>query len=256
MCVCRCSASGCVVRMWVLLGLSSLRPSVASIPVGGCACAWGMVTCASWCALQFVCGCVGVFEVVRTLAATGGSFVSLLSFEPVFVACRCKVFSFLGRWVWSGHVLTLELVRRQTFQCLNSSTQWCGDVTATLYGLSGSWNVRAKCWCRRCLRRRFLVRCRGSVRPRACSPMTFWKNGGGASRSLSASAFCSMHPSCEGIFVILRGCLLFCRRVSGHPLAQNERSLHMFLQEPVIDRAYVPGKVRRKGVACLLCVSN
>ncbi|EPB78777.1 hypothetical protein ANCCEY_02167 [Ancylostoma ceylanicum] len=33
-------------------------------------------------------------------------------------------------------------------------------------------------------------------------------------------------------------------RVAGHPLAQNERSLHIFLQEPMIDRNYVPGKIR------------
>ena len=33
-------------------------------------------------------------------------------------------------------------------------------------------------------------------------------------------------------------------RVAGHPLAQNERCLHMFLQEPIIDKNYVPGKVR------------
>ncbi len=34
-------------------------------------------------------------------------------------------------------------------------------------------------------------------------------------------------------------------RVAGHPLAQNERSLHVFLQETVIDHdKYVPGKVR------------
>ena len=33
-------------------------------------------------------------------------------------------------------------------------------------------------------------------------------------------------------------------RVSGHPLAQNERCLHMFLTEPIIDKNYVPGKVR------------
>ena len=35
---------------------------------------------------------------------------------------------------------------------------------------------------------------------------------------------------------------LYCR-IAGHPLAQNERCLHMFLQESVIDRNYVPGKV-------------
>jgi len=33
-------------------------------------------------------------------------------------------------------------------------------------------------------------------------------------------------------------------RVAGHPLAQNERCLHMFLLEPTIDKDYVPGKVR------------
>lgn len=33
-------------------------------------------------------------------------------------------------------------------------------------------------------------------------------------------------------------------RIAGHPLAQNERCLHMFLQEPVIDKNYVPGKIR------------
>lgn len=34
-------------------------------------------------------------------------------------------------------------------------------------------------------------------------------------------------------------------RVAGHPLAQNERSLHVFLQEPTINLdKYVPGKVR------------
>uniref|UniRef100_A0A3B5LM42 PX domain-containing protein n=1 Tax=Xiphophorus couchianus TaxID=32473 RepID=A0A3B5LM42_9TELE len=32
--------------------------------------------------------------------------------------------------------------------------------------------------------------------------------------------------------------------IAGHPLAQNERCLHMFLQEETIDRNYIPGKVR------------
>ncbi|KAG8225564.1 hypothetical protein J437_LFUL002081 [Ladona fulva] len=36
----------------------------------------------------------------------------------------------------------------------------------------------------------------------------------------------------------------FCERIAGHPLAQNERCLHMFLQELVIDKNYVPGKIR------------
>lgn len=38
--------------------------------------------------------------------------------------------------------------------------------------------------------------------------------------------------------------LFFLFRIAGHPLAQNERCLHMFLQEPQIDRNYVPGKIR------------
>jgi len=41
-----------------------------------------------------------------------------------------------------------------------------------------------------------------------------------------------------------QGLEAFVNRVAGHPLAQNERCLHMFLQEPIIDKNYVPGKVR------------
>jgi len=41
-----------------------------------------------------------------------------------------------------------------------------------------------------------------------------------------------------------KGLEQFVNKVAGHPLAQNERCLHMFLQEPVIDKNYVPGKVR------------
>lgn len=53
----------------------------------------------------------------------------------------------------------------------------------------------------------------------------------------SASA---LHPrrSCQPAVPSLR-------RIAGHPLAQNERCLHMFLQEEAIDRNYVPGKVRQ-----------
>uniref|UniRef100_A0A5F9D8A6 Sorting nexin 12 n=1 Tax=Oryctolagus cuniculus TaxID=9986 RepID=A0A5F9D8A6_RABIT len=35
----------------------------------------------------------------------------------------------------------------------------------------------------------------------------------------------------------------FINKIAGHPLAQNERCLHMFLQEEAIDRNYVPGKL-------------
>jgi sorting nexin-3/12 len=41
-----------------------------------------------------------------------------------------------------------------------------------------------------------------------------------------------------------KGLEQFINKVAGHPLAQNERCLHMFLQEPVIDKTYVPGKIR------------
>jgi len=37
---------------------------------------------------------------------------------------------------------------------------------------------------------------------------------------------------------------VFINKVAGHPLAQNERCLHMFLEDTEIDRGYVPGKIR------------
>nr|AFK10870.1 sorting nexin-12-like protein [Callorhinchus milii] len=37
----------------------------------------------------------------------------------------------------------------------------------------------------------------------------------------------------------------FINKIAGHPLARNERCLHMFLQEETIDKNYVPGKVRQ-----------
>lgn len=36
----------------------------------------------------------------------------------------------------------------------------------------------------------------------------------------------------------------FINKIAGHPLAQNERCLHMFLQEKSINKNYTPGKVR------------
>ncbi|CAF0841896.1 unnamed protein product [Adineta steineri] len=42
-----------------------------------------------------------------------------------------------------------------------------------------------------------------------------------------------------------KGLEQFVNKVAGHPLAQNERSLHVFLQETTIDfDKYIPGKVR------------
>ncbi|CBY20316.1 unnamed protein product [Oikopleura dioica] len=40
------------------------------------------------------------------------------------------------------------------------------------------------------------------------------------------------------------GLEVFVNKIAGHPLAQNERSLHQFLQETVIDKNYTPGKMR------------
>jgi len=41
-----------------------------------------------------------------------------------------------------------------------------------------------------------------------------------------------------------KGLEQFINKVAGHPLAQNEKCLHMFLQEPTIDKNYIPGKIR------------
>ncbi|KAJ8026742.1 Sorting nexin-3 [Holothuria leucospilota] len=41
-----------------------------------------------------------------------------------------------------------------------------------------------------------------------------------------------------------QGLEAFLNRIAGHPLAQNERCLHMFLQDNVIDKNYTPGKIR------------
>nr|XP_046228600.1 sorting nexin-3 isoform X2 [Scatophagus argus] len=37
----------------------------------------------------------------------------------------------------------------------------------------------------------------------------------------------------------------FLNKVAGHPLAQNERCLHMFLQEESVDKSYTPSKIRQ-----------
>lgn len=45
------------------------------------------------------------------------------------------------------------------------------------------------------------------------------------------------------LYVFSQSLFVF-NRIAGHPLAQNEKCLHMFIQEPVIDKNYVPGKIR------------
>uniref|UniRef100_A0A8C9VMV0 Sorting nexin 3 n=1 Tax=Scleropages formosus TaxID=113540 RepID=A0A8C9VMV0_SCLFO len=42
-----------------------------------------------------------------------------------------------------------------------------------------------------------------------------------------------------------QGLELFLNKVAGHPLAQNERCLHMFLQEEAVDKNYTPSKIRQ-----------
>ncbi|XP_068198254.1 sorting nexin-3 [Antennarius striatus] len=37
----------------------------------------------------------------------------------------------------------------------------------------------------------------------------------------------------------------FLNKVAGHPLAQNERCLHMFLQDEMLDKNYTPSKIRQ-----------
>ncbi|GAV07809.1 hypothetical protein RvY_17604 [Ramazzottius varieornatus] len=41
-----------------------------------------------------------------------------------------------------------------------------------------------------------------------------------------------------------KGLEVFVNKIAGHPLAQNEKCLHMFLQDVTIDKNYVPGKIR------------
>jgi sorting nexin-3/12 len=36
----------------------------------------------------------------------------------------------------------------------------------------------------------------------------------------------------------------FINKIAGHPLAQKEKCLHMFLQDDTIDHDYLPGKVK------------
>ena len=54
----------------------------------------------------------------------------------------------------------------------------------------------------------------------------------------------NFHPE----FVEQRRVLLeqFISKLAEHPLAQNQKCLHMFLQEQFIDRRYKPGTVWRK----------
>lgn len=42
-----------------------------------------------------------------------------------------------------------------------------------------------------------------------------------------------------------KGLEQFLNKVAGHPLAQNERCLHMFLQDEHVDKAYTPSKIRQ-----------
>lgn len=46
------------------------------------------------------------------------------------------------------------------------------------------------------------------------------------------------------VYTSFPGLEVFINKIAGHPLAQNERCLHMFLQDQTIDKNYVPGKIR------------
>lgn len=46
------------------------------------------------------------------------------------------------------------------------------------------------------------------------------------------------------LYISVAGVVHVTYRIAGHPLAQNERCVHMFLLEPLINKDYVPGKVR------------
>lgn len=59
----------------------------------------------------------------------------------------------------------------------------------------------------------------------------------GLSKIVALSVLCNFTAS----FLLTSGKV---NKVAGHPLAQNEKSLHIFLQEATIDRNYTPGKVR------------
>lgn len=45
-------------------------------------------------------------------------------------------------------------------------------------------------------------------------------------------------------------------RVAGHPLAQNERCLHMFLQDEIVDKNYTPSKVRQAWTEKCVCLAR
>lgn len=61
--------------------------------------------------------------------------------------------------------------------------------------------------------------------------------------SLECMSLIQLHLIFRLDYIILRSVFLIYR-IAGHPLAQNERCLHMFLQEQQIDKNYVPGKIR------------
>ncbi|XP_052026837.1 sorting nexin-3-like isoform X2 [Apodemus sylvaticus] len=51
---------------------------------------------------------------------------------------------------------------------------------------------------------------------------------------------------CDDNFIEERkqGLEQFINKVAGHPLAQNEHCLHMFLQDEIIEKSYTPSKIR------------
>uniref|UniRef100_A0A2K5D1J5 PX domain-containing protein n=1 Tax=Aotus nancymaae TaxID=37293 RepID=A0A2K5D1J5_AOTNA len=55
---------------------------------------------------------------------------------------------------------------------------------------------------------------------------------------------CSSSAPWESVFKTRAGAVYKQILVAGHPLAQNEHCLHMFLQDEIIDKSYTPSKIR------------
>ena len=94
-------------------------------------------------------------------------------------------------------------------------------------------------WCPPCLQRHWNDKCPFG-RTMAFTRRASSRNAGQVLSHLSTSKYSSSLMQIVKQVSVINSYL----RIAGHPLAQNERCLHMFLQEPNIDRNYVPGKIR------------
>lgn len=124
-------------------------------------------------------------------------------------------------------------------QCLKWRSPASVDDTVILNGLGMNWKEIVKLWFHRCRQKPGRGRCRSAVRPKRLNKIL-----------ISIFKIQSKIPGDDGLFdehfieERRKGLESFINKIAGHPLAQNERCLHMFLQEPIIDKNYVPGKIR------------